>query len=354
MGDGTLNLVQVVRRYGPVGGSERYVYELTRALAARGHRVTVVCGRRFALPPPDVAVHEVGETLQRPRWLCQWRFRRRVRAWLAAHRPAGALVHSHERLDAHDLSTYHGPPFAVVRTRPLWRRLSLRVRMQLELEGRELTTARAIVPVSSLVATQLAALYPEHRARVSAPVAPGIDGAVTRPARVVPDDGGVVGFVGKEWRRKGLPLALAIVAELQRRRPRLELHVVGPDADEVRALFANWTEGFRLLGWRAEQDYRCAFDVLLHPAKAEPYGMVITEAMAARIPVVVSDACGAAADVGPDAGRVVPLRAPLADWVEAVEAQLARAEPPRSFTRNWDTVAQDYEAIYRGLAPSPF
>lgn len=39
-----LELLHVVRRYGPVGGMERYVWELTIELQRLGHEVTVVCG----------------------------------------------------------------------------------------------------------------------------------------------------------------------------------------------------------------------------------------------------------------------------------------------------------------------
>jgi len=35
-----LNIVLIVRRYGPVGGMERYVWEMSREIAELGHRVT--------------------------------------------------------------------------------------------------------------------------------------------------------------------------------------------------------------------------------------------------------------------------------------------------------------------------
>lgn len=345
-----LPLVHVVRNYGPVGGAERYVFALTREQRALGHAVTVVCERSFAPALDGIAVHELGATLQKPRWLCQVRFRGRVRRWLARHRPAGSLVHSHERLHSHDVSTYHGPPFAPILERPWWRRLSLRIAMQLDLERQELATARVIVPNSPLIGRELARYYPQHRAKIAGAIVPGVDPTLPRDLRRPPADGGVIGFVGREWRRKGLPLAAAIVESLRARRPNLELWVVGADPDEIRPLFSRWQGGYRLLGWRDNRDDMLAFDVLLHPAKAEPYGMVITEAMAARVPVVVSDACGAAAQVGADAGCVVPLQAPLLSWVEALERQLTRPTPPLPFVRSWADVARDYDGVYRALS----
>jgi len=69
---------------------------------------------------------------------------------------------------------------------------------------------------------------------------------------------------------------------------------------------------------------------LARPAKAEPCGMVISEAIAAQVPVVVSDACGAAAQVTEDAGEVVPLTAPLDKWVRAITINLIALKPRRS------------------------
>ena len=88
---------------------------------------------------------------------------------------------------------------------------------------------------------------------------------------------------------------------------------------------------------------------MLHPAKAEPYGMVISEAMAAAVPVVVSDRCGAAEEVDTVSGSVLSLDEPLEEWVVAVQRQLQREDAPPAYTRNWREVATDYEKIYMAL-----
>ena len=349
--DKKLKLLQVVRRYGPVGGMERYVWELTQQLRDLGHEVEVLCEVCLAEKPHGIAVHELGTIAPRPRWLALLRFSKRVAGWLAANPHPGWLIHSHERLDAHHITTFHGPPFATVRDRPWWRKLSLRVAMQLYLERRELETTRYIVPNSQFIKRQLAHYYPELAHKLVEPIVPGVVAGEKRSPRCVPDDGGIIGFVGKEWQRKGLPLAVEIVKELRCNRPNLQLWVAGPAAAEVQHLFAGWQNGYRLLGWSNQAHY-AEFDVLLHPAKAEPYGMVISEAMAARVPVVVSDVCGAAAQVTPQAGAVLPLGTPPDAWVSAVEEQLRRSESVPQFVRGWREVAQEYEAIYQESFPS--
>jgi UDP-glucose:(heptosyl)LPS alpha-1,3-glucosyltransferase len=331
-----------------VGGMERYVWELTRELQYLGHEVEVLCEVCLAEQPKGITVHELGQIAPRPRWLGLLRFGWRVADWLRAHPHPGWVIHSHERLSVHHATTFHGPPFATVLDKPWWRRVSLRVAMQLFLERRELEQAWHIVPNSLVIRRMLAHYYPYLANKLTYPIVPGVASGEVREPRSVLPDGGIIGFVGKEWQRKGLPFAVEIVARLRQSRPGLELWVIGPQPETIRHLFDGWQGGYRLLGWRDQAPYT-GFDVLLHPAKAEPYGMVISEAMAACVPVVVSDACGAAAQVNFDAGEVVALDAPVQQWVSAVAKQLDRTEAPPPFVRGWDEVAREYEKIYEQL-----
>ncbi len=344
-----MRLLHIVRRYGPAGGMERYVWEITRELARLGHEVQVLCEYCGAEKHEDIKVHELGKMLYRPRWLYYWRFGRRAEKWLKAHSQHGCIIHSHERVGVHDVTTFHGPPFASVRDKPWWKKISLRVAMQLYMERRELRVAKAIVPNSEIIARKLAAYYPEYADKLTKPVVPGVLPGPVRAERVVPKDGGIVGFVGKEWKRKGLPLAVEIVARLRLIRPNLELWVIGPGEGEIRHLFSGWDGGYRLMGWRSGSDHFQRIDVLLHPAIAEPYGMVIAEAMAACVPVVISDACGAAKEVQPDAGTVLPLSASIETWTDAVEHQLKRDTTVPRYEHGWDRVAKEYEHLYGEL-----
>jgi UDP-glucose:(heptosyl)LPS alpha-1,3-glucosyltransferase len=325
---------------------ERYVWEITRELASLGHEVVVVCERCHAEVPAGITVHELGEIAPKPRWLSLLRFGKRVSGWLEQHPHPGFIVHSNERLSAHDVTTFHGPPFATVRDKPWWKKISLRIAMQFYLERRELNAAQFIVPNSIFIQKQLAHYYPEYAHKLTEPVVPGVTAMPPRAWKPAPGDGGIVGFVGKEWQRKGLRLALEIVKRLRLERPNLELWVVGPQAEEVQHLFADWQGGYKLLGWRSDAAHLQQIDVLLHPARAEPYGMVITEAMSAQASVVVSDVCGAATQVSPEAGAVVPLTASLEEWGSAVRKQLLRTAAPSLYEHSWCDVAKEYETIY--------
>ncbi len=341
-----MKIIHIVRRYGPVGGMERYVWELTLQLRDMGHAVTVLCQRCHMEKPAGIEVVELGEVAIRPRWIGSLRFSRRVSAWFTRHPQPDALVHSNERVNVQHVTTIHGPPFASVRDKPWWKRASIRVVMQSFLERRELRNARVIIPNSQIIKQQLTHYYPEYADKLTDPILPGVAAGAVREPRLVPKDGGVIGFVGHEWKRKGLPFAVEIVQQLRRTRPHLKFIVIGPEAAAIQHLFADWEDGYALLGWSRQAHY-AEFDVLLHPALAEPYGMVISEAMAARVPVVISDVCGAAPQVTGDAGAVLSLDAGVEVWASALEQQLARINAVPKFVRSWREVAGEYEIIYR-------
>jgi len=341
-----LNIVLVVRRYGPVGGMERYVWEMSREMVALGHQVTILCEQIEAEAAPDgMHIVELGSVAPKPRWLAHLRFSAKVSKWVAAHPSESMIIHSHERTGVHQFSTFHGPPFAAVKNKPWWQRISLRIAANLWLEHREVCGAqvKAVTPNSPLIAHALRQYYPATASRLTAPVTPGVSPIPARPNRQISPTGGIIGFVGKEWKRKGLDIAVAIVAEVRKQRPDLILMVAGPDPDDIRHLFQAWDDGFQLLGETDSTPLYAQFDLLLHPARQEPYGMVIAEARAAGVPVLISDACGIASELDQDA--VLNINASISDWVTAIETKIGQQMP--SVTRSWKAVAQEQIAMYQ-------
>ncbi len=344
----TLNIIQIVRRFGPVGGMERYVWELSRELTAAGHQVTVLCEEICGDDVPDgIQVVAFGKIREKPRWLAHLRFSKRISDWVAAHPDETRIIHSHERTRVHHFTTFHGPPFAKVKEKAWWKRISLRIMANLYLEKREFCgpQVKAVIPNSTLIANALAHYYPDVSNRLVQPITPGVVAHIpVRPDHLVEADAGVIGFVGKEWKRKGLDIAVKIVSEMRRMRPNLTFIVAGPNPDDIRHLFQGWSEEiFQLLGETDSTHLYGQFDLLLHPARQEPYGMVIAEARAAGVPVLVSDACGIADEL--DEHATLPLDAPITDWVKACELRIGKASKP--FIRDWQAVAQDQITCYR-------
>jgi UDP-glucose:(heptosyl)LPS alpha-1,3-glucosyltransferase len=127
-------------------------------------------------------------------------------------------------------------------------------------------------------------------------------------SKQVPHDGGTIGFIGKEWARKGFEQFMRIAQQLHASRPNIKLLVLGPEKEQVKHLCANYSGDISFLGWQASANYYQELDLLIHPASSEAYGMVISEAMASSVPVLVSSACGAASDVSSQHGSVLDLQ----------------------------------------------
>jgi len=345
-------VLMVVRRFQPEGGMEGYVWQLVHALIECGVRVCVVCESIGGNSPPPCPIVRVKAARRGSGWLRLLLFSRRVAQAVAELPSSSYVIHSHERTSFHQVTTFHGPPFALIHTYPRWRRWSLRVWAYLWMERREVCNScvLAVLPNSSTIASTLSQYYPCMGGRLRVPVPPGVMPLPTRTDRGVPRDGGVIGFVGKEWRRKGLEMALVVCARLMNQRPKLVLRIYGPDPAEVQHLMSGLDVTVQCMGWRDAKPELHELDLLLHPARSEPYGMVISEAMAAQVPVVVSDACGAAADVSPQNGVVLAVDSPIAAWADACEEMLSLSEAVPAFRRSWDDVAREHMAFYQEVA----
>jgi len=351
-----MRILQIVRRFGPVGGMERYVWELIGELAEKGHEIMVLC--EVDLSPKRVTgveVHALGEVHPKPRWLAHIRFSNRIDHWLEEHPQSDTVIHSHERTSQHHITTFHGPPFAQIKSQPFWKPLSIRAVMNLWLERRELCSeqVQAIVPNSIRIAEELLAFYPEIEGKLAKPIVPGVEELPKRTPHNIPADAGTIGFVGKEWKRKGLPKAIDIVAKLVEKRPNLTFLVAGPQKEDVEHLFRHVAFNYELLGETDTQELYQQFDLLLHPAEKEPFGMVITEALSAGVPAVISDVCGASTEVTHSNGSLLPLEASIKAWAENVDQHLNNTETAFTYHRDWHQVAAEYEKVYRHLQTCP-
>jgi UDP-glucose:(heptosyl)LPS alpha-1,3-glucosyltransferase len=347
------HIIQVVRNWGPVGGMESYVWHLSHALALLNYRITVVCEKSHeATTVSNIEVIETGLLPPKPRWILYWRFAKKVEAVVQSIRhQSECIVHSHERTISHDLTTFHSMPFAGVKDKSIWRRLSIRVWAYLRMEARELgappNPAVCIVPVSAIIADAIIRHYPSVVSQITAPISPGVMAMSTRPQRIVPEDGGTIGFIGKEWGRKGFALFLEIAKQLQSQRPNLRVLVLGPDEAEVANLCRDYPGEIEFLGWQPSAQFFQELDLLIHPASSEAYGMVIAEAMACQVPVLVSDACGAAVDVSANHGHVLSVSQPVTQWVYASEVLLCTGKAPTEYKRPWLQVAAEYLLQYQ-------
>ena len=350
------HIIQVVRNWGPVGGMESYVWHLSHALALLNFRITVVCEKSHLMTvASNIEVIETGLLPPKPRWILYWLFANKVEAVVQSILSRSqCIVHSHERCISHDLTTFHSMPFAGIKDKSIWRRLSIRVWAYLRMEARELgappNPAVCIVPVSAVIAKAISQHYPSVVNQITAPISPGVMAMPTRLQRIVPEDGGTIGFIGKEWSRKGFALFLEIAKQLHMQRPNLRVLVLGPEEAEVAHLSQDYPVEIEFLGWQPSAQFFQELDLLIHPALSEAYGMAIAEAMACKVPVLVSDACGAAVDVSAKHGTVLSLHDSIIQWAQAGDALLRNTQSMTGYLRPWAQVAAEYETQYQAIS----
>lgn len=174
-------------------------------------------------------------------------------------------------------------------------------------ERRAIAAARRVVAISPMVCAELARWYTRGDAAtvinpVLAPLAP--------PAA---QRDGVV-FVGHAFWRKGLDRVIAA------RPAGMPLTVVGHGRADEHAQV-------RYVGPAEAAPYIAQAEVLVHPARYEPYGNVVAEAIAAGTPAVVSDATGAACMLDP--AHVWTQASGLDGLRRVIERVLRDPRPPK-------------------------
>lgn len=118
---------------------------------------------------------------------------------------------------------------------------------------------------------------------------------------LAPDDYVVLGVM--KWNEREDPLTLLdaiLKASLQI--PNIKLLLVGDGTlkSEIQRRLVSSPERLVAPGYAKYSDlpkYYALADIFVHPARSEPYGVSVQEAMACGLPVIVSDKVGAAADL---------------------------------------------------------
>ena len=369
------------------GGIPRLTSTLTRALARRGHHVTVcstdACSADARLPKAraddDVALRVFPNVSNRLayHWQCFTPLgfgaymREHARTFDVAHLHAcrnlpGAIAARHLRRA--------GIPYVLAPngTAPVIERRRLAKHVFDATVGRgALERADCVLAVSNAERAQLAALgVPEHRVRMI-PNPIDLDEFATPiqrgrfRARHELGDAPVVLFLGKITPRKRLPDLARAVARL--RDPRVRLVIAGNDMgglETTRALIASLgiavqTSIVGLLESRERLEALADADVVAYPSANEIFGLVPIEALLCGTPVVVADdsGCGEVIDSlgGGDVvrlGDVAALTRALADVLAAPAAGRLRARGAAGRIRerySGDVIADAMTDLYRDL-----
>lgn len=366
----------VIPKYGLVGGAEGFVAELTERLALDPRFELHVFANRWIARSDRVTFHKV-PVITFPKFLttpsfalfADWRIR-----------AVGIdLIHAHERIFNADLVTLHGAPHRFWVREVRCKRMSLHDRATAAVEEalvRDLR-CRIFLPVSGLardIFLKEYAMAPE-RVRV---VHPGIDPdsyetlnrfhsreEIAAQFGFVADEK-IILFVSMNFELKGLDILMQALALLAGRPsiPPFRLLVVGKgNIRKYRTMATSLGMGGRVafagvIPSERLKTFYLASDLYAMPSRFDTFGMVVLEAMAASLPVLVSDRVGASDLVREGVnGCIVPVAArpdEIAGKLGLMLPQDARdrmgqAARETALGHSWGEAAASVAAIYEEL-----
>ena len=338
MSEAPLSIVHLLltRRF---AGSERHVVELANAQAAAGHQVAVILRRAGTEDRADAIAHRFNRAVRIEvvgNLLPHWQARRVLR------RLRPDIAHAHLSGGCRALKGWHD-----ARTRRI-ATLHIHYKPQ-QHEG--LDGLIAIAP------WQLEAMPAEMRARSvqidnwTLPGTPAPDARERlREEWGIAPDAFVFGALGRVEPSKGLD----VLVEAWKRAALPEdarLVIVG-QGSAWKALREAAPRSVVMPGFsRQSRDWLEAFDVFVSAARSEPFGLVLLEAMSARLPILASASQGARHLREVIATPLVPAgdADALAAALRALhDARPARRDYPMQRFRIEDRLAE-IEAFYRGL-----
>lgn len=345
-----VKILFITRTFGPVGGMERYVFDTARELVLRGHEVTALCRNAAPGAAEDSGVKtvEIPTAPARRGWHDRYVFRDAVTEFFAdpVNRDAFDIVHSHENTVEQHVSTEHGPCTAHGLRRAPWKLLDFSARKNLAIEKQKFAGPRLAALVSCAQRVQDIALreYPQLGRKITEVITPAY--SYLQPVERTRDAGRrVLGFIGRDWKRKGLPKAIEAFRLLRDGSPAWTMLVAGCPAETLPVSLRN-IDGVTLLGRADPQDFFGRIDVVIHPARDEPFGMVVSEALTCGVPVVASDQCGCNDHLETDGLHVLPVGADASAWASACSDAAGQTFAPIA-RRTWADVAVEHEELYK-------
>lgn len=308
-----LRIAVLIRHYTRIGGAERYCVELTERLAEQ-HEVHLFCQAIETEPHANIIVHTVPKKRDKPRYINQLEFSRWTRLATVGQFD---IVHSHDMVTHANVQTLHVPCVLSRYTelsglkkvlRCLNTLISPRMLAYLWLEKQQINPVnkRQIIAVSEFLARNIIRSYPAIANNINIAY-PGIEISQTENNQIVQrqnqrerlhlqDSDFVILFVANDYKRKGLLVILQAIAALNN----AQIHLVVAGDDKLE----KFTAHVEAAGLSQQVHFvgRChdmhglypVADLLVHPTLADTYAMVVLEAMAHAIPVIVSNAdyCG--------------------------------------------------------------
>lgn len=364
----------VIPKYGLVGGAEQFAAQLTDELSSRQTAAFQVFANEWQADSRVAEFHKI-PIVSFPKFMTTISF-----AWFAKRqlqRQDFSLVHSHERIFGADLYTMHGVPHRYwvrnVRQKALslYDRATAWVEKKMVYEG----GCRKFIAVSNLTRDIFLQEYPVDPERVAV-IHPGVhlpDGnrrnreetrlAVRCELGIAPD-APVIIFASMNFEIKGLDDIIRTLAHLRRQRVVYKLIVAGKGnvkKYEKMAAKEGIADSVFFTGVVAKAkliDLYSASDLYLMLSKFDTFGMVVLEAMAGGLPVMISNRVGAKDLVREGENGFVIDHSSDYDYTasrlkllldESIRRKMSTAALQTAAGNTWDRVAAKYSDLYQEI-----
>ena len=301
----------VIPKYGLVGGAESFAAELTERIALNDRYDIHVFANQWTSHSDNITFHKVS-VFSFPKFLTTISFAHF--AGKKIQKMGFDLIHTHDRIFDADIFTMHGIPHRI------WVQEVRKKRMSLFDYGTEWVENKLIenikckkfLPVSSLAGEKFLQAYP-HVARDKVEVIhPGIDaerfGRFERKSTRkeirrrfgIDEKDIVIIFVAMNFDIKGLDRLIPVVASARSQYPTsgFKLLVAGGDKERkyrhlAESLGIKDHVFFTGIQKEALEQIYLASDIFCVLSKFDTFGIVVLEAFAASLPVIVSSNVGA-------------------------------------------------------------
>lgn len=297
-----MHLAFVIARYFPYGGAQRDFLALVEEMSRRGHRISVITSSWEGHMPSDWQLHlcnlksktNHGKNIELSEAVISLKQSEQFDCVVGFTRLLGLDVYfaADESFLAH---RYHGLKKLLPRYRA-YAKLESSLFQSKELKVLYLTEQQR---------NSYHGVHPEAQSSVVMPVSIDkrycYDEAAYQTARAWRKNNGqnqdkiTLLFVAKDFNTKGLDRVITALKQLDKaEQKQFVLWVLGDGKKEkYNGSLSGLAVDVTFFGGQADTEkYYLAADYLVHPARKEAAGMVIAEALAAKLPVLVSSVCG--------------------------------------------------------------
>ena len=329
------------------GGAERYAFDLSKRLVARGHEIYVFCARGNEIPGVTlIPLH----TNAYPRWLRNLSFALAHRHALRRARPDVMLgfgnvldldvYQSHGGVQRtwmeREIASYDNPRERALKTFLL--RNNLNQAVQRRIEGYPVRNRRfkRIVAISDMVRDHMSEYYGIDR-KVFDIVYNGVDTDRFKPGDMKKDGPTTILFCAGNFRLKGLMPLLKALELVVKQGMDVKLTIMGRGRQD-RYLKAIDAAGIRnrvtFTGEQSapEEIYRQAH-ALVHPTYYDACSLTTMEGMASGLPVITTRWNGASAFVSPEEGYIIDEPGNI-EALSAAIAELTNIDKRETMGRN--------------------